>query len=102
MKNAILALTMFGVASAAGVAHADTKKAVPLWLCSDYLAVDESYRPTVLGFAEALNRKGKPDAEVLDVEGITKVKPELLTYCKENPKIALRDALVQSWGKIKP
>lgn len=101
MKNAILALTVFGMATLAGAAHADTKKPVPLWLCSDYLTVDESYRPTVLGFAEALNRQGKPDAEVLDVDGIAKVKPELLTYCKENPKIALRDALVQSWGKIK-
>ncbi len=101
MKKAILAMSIFGAAAMGGVAHADAAKPVPLWLCSDYLAVDESYQPTVLGFAEALNRDGKPEAQVLDVDGIAKVKPELLQYCKENPKIALRDALVQSWGKIK-
>ena len=101
MKKIILAASTIGLIASAGLAHADTKKPMPLWLCSDYVGIDESYRPLALGFAEALNRKGKPEAEVLDVEGITKVQPELLTYCKENPKIALRDALIQTWGKTK-
>ncbi|MEJ2894536.1 acid-activated periplasmic chaperone HdeA [Bordetella avium] len=93
MKKAMLAVTMLGLASLAGVAHADTKKPVQLWLCSDYLEVNETYRPTALGFAEAVNKKGKVEDAVVDLEGIEKIKPSLLTYCKENPKIALRDAL---------
>ncbi|WP_039883096.1 acid-activated periplasmic chaperone HdeA [Achromobacter piechaudii] len=101
MKKRIFTLALVAMAAVSGAANADSKKPVSLWLCSDYLAVDETYQPTVLGFAEAVNRKGEPKDAVLDVEGITKVKPEVLTYCKENPKIALRDALVQSWGKVK-
>lgn len=101
MKKTMVTLALVGMAAMSGAAQADSKKPVALWLCSDYLAVNESYQPTVLGFAEALNHKGKPEEATLDVEGITKVKPEVLTYCKENPKIALRDALVQSWGKVK-
>lgn len=101
MKKTFLTLALVGMAAVSGAAQADAKKPVALWLCSDYLAVNESYQPTVLGFAEAVNRQGKPEEAALDVEGIAKVKPELLTYCKENPKIALRDALVQSWGKVK-
>lgn len=101
MKKTIFTLALVGMAAVSGAANAYAKKPVALWLCSDYLAVDETYQPTVLGFAEAVNRQGKPTEAMLDVEGITKVKPELVTYCKENPKIALRDALVQSWGKVK-
>jgi acid stress chaperone HdeA len=101
MKLALSMLFATAAMAASVAAHADSKKPVALWLCSDYLAVNESIKPTALGFAEAVNRKGKPEAETLDIEGVAKVQPEVLTYCKENPKIALRDALVQSWTKIK-
>lgn len=101
MKKTIFILALVGMTAASGAANADSNKPVALWLCSDYLALDETYQPTVLGFAEAVNRQDKPTEATLDVEGIAKVTPEVLTYCKENPKIALRDALVQSWGKIK-
>lgn len=101
MKKALCALGIVGMVAVSGLAHADTTKPVALWLCSDYIGVDETYRPIALGFAEALNRQGKPEEATLDVEGITKVKPELVKYCNENPKIALRDALVQTWGKVK-
>ncbi|WLW63578.1 acid-activated periplasmic chaperone HdeA [Achromobacter aegrifaciens] len=101
MKRTFCALGIAGIAAFSGGAHADSSKPVALWLCSDYLAVDETYQPIALGFAEAISRQGKPEEATLDVAGITKVKPELLHYCKENPKIALRDALVQTWAKVK-
>lgn len=96
MKKIVFSLAIFSAALAGGVAHADSKKPVPLWLCSDYLDLNETYRPIALGFAEALNNKGKVEDATLDIEGITKVTPSLLTYCQENPKIALRDALAQT------
>ncbi|WP_082578783.1 acid-activated periplasmic chaperone HdeA [Achromobacter sp. Root565] len=101
MKNFFYALSITGALSVSSAAVADSNKPIALWLCSDYLAVEDNYRPTVLGFAEAVNRKGEPQSATLDVDGITRVQPELLTFCKENPKIALRDALVQSWSKAK-
>ena len=39
---------------------ADNKKPVNSWTCEDFLAVDESFQPTAVGFAEALNNKDKP------------------------------------------
>ncbi|ANY17447.1 acid-activated periplasmic chaperone HdeA [Bordetella pseudohinzii] len=103
MRKAVIVLAMACAASTSAYAKeasmqapaAGAKKALPLWLCSDYVGLDESYRPIALGFAEALGRGGKPESEVLDVEGIAKLTPTLLTYCQENPKVALRDALTQ-------
>ncbi len=46
---------------------ADNKKPVNSWTCEDFLAVDESFQPTAVGFAEALNNKDKPEDAVLDV-----------------------------------
>lgn len=36
---------------------ADNKKPVNSWTCEDFLAVDESFQPTAVGFAEALNKR---------------------------------------------
>ncbi|MVW71956.1 acid-activated periplasmic chaperone HdeA [Bordetella sp. 15P40C-2] len=96
MKKVIFAVAVAGLAAFSATTHADTKQPVPLWLCSDYLTLDESVRPTALGFAAAVNHNGDVQKAVVDVEGIAKVQPQLLTYCKENPKVALRDALVGS------
>ncbi|STI81895.1 putative periplasmic acid stress chaperone [Escherichia coli] len=52
---------------------ADNKKPVNSWTCEDFLAVDESFQPTAVGFAEALNNKDKPEDAVLDVQGIATV-----------------------------
>jgi len=100
MKKALLALSMMGFAALSATAHADAQKPVALWLCSDYLTVDESFQPTALGFAAAVNHQGDVKEAVVNVDGIAKVQPELLKYCKENPKIALRDALIQT-GSVK-
>lgn len=99
MKKALLALSIVGFAALSATAQADAQKPVALWLCSDYLTVDESFQPTALGFAAAVNHKGDVKEAVVNVDGIAKIQPELLKYCKENPAIALRDALVQTWPK---
>lgn len=100
MKKAILAMSVAGFAALSATAHADAQKPVALWLCSDYLTVDESFQPTALGFAAAVNHQGDVKEAVLNVEGVAKAQPGLLKYCKENPQIALRDALVQT-GSVK-
>lgn len=100
MKKALFALSVMGVVAFSSAAQADAQKPVALWLCSDYLTVDESFQPTALGFAAAVNHDGNVKEAVLNVDGVAKVQPELLKYCKENPKIALRDALIQT-GSVK-
>ncbi|AZY50165.1 acid-activated periplasmic chaperone HdeA [Bordetella avium] len=97
MKKIIISLSIAAATlSFSGTALADAKKPMPLWQCSDYLQLNESYRPVALGFAEAVNRKGKPEDDVVDIEGIAQITPTLVTYCQENPKVALTDALAQT------
>jgi len=93
MKKKFLMAGLIGsMAISATSLAADAKKPLALWDCQDFLAVQESYRPIVVSYAEALNSKAE-DA-VLNVEGITKKTPLLVKHCTENPKIKLRDALV--------
>lgn len=101
-KNSILIGAILGASFFVGSVHAQDAKSEPFWLCSDYLAADAQVQPVAIGFAEALNRAGQTEAAELDVAGIAKVTPVVHEYCKENPKVALRDALKQSWGTIKP
>ncbi len=54
-----------------------TKNRSTPWTCEDFLAVDESFQPTAVGFAEALNNKDKPEDAVLDVQGIATVTPAI-------------------------
>ncbi len=54
---------------------ADNKKPVNSWTCEDFLAVDESFQPTAVGFAEALNNKDKPEDAGFRCSG----------YCNRNP-----------------
>ena len=101
MKKLVFAVAAAGMTMITATSHADTNQPAPLWLCSDYVNLDESVRPTALGFAAAVNQDGDVKEAVVDIEGIAKVHPQLLTYCKENPEIALRDALVGSGAVTK-
>jgi acid stress chaperone HdeA len=94
MRKHLLAICLVVPLALSATSHAaDTKKPLALWDCQDYLSVQESYRPIVVSFAEALNNKDKVEEAVLDVDGITTKTPMLVKQCSENPKIMLRDAL---------
>ena len=101
MKKILVALSTASLTMVSAVSLADTQQPVALWLCSDYLTVEDSVQDAALGFAVAVNKQGKPQEAVLDMDGVIKRQPEILQYCKENPKIALRDALVQTDGSAK-
>lgn len=95
MKKPLLIIGLFGSLAFSGISvAADAKKPLALWECQDFLGVQESYRPIVVSYAEALNNKNKPEDAVLDIAGITTKTPLLVKHCTENPKIKLRDALV--------
>ncbi|AVJ29132.1 acid-activated periplasmic chaperone HdeA [Achromobacter spanius] len=94
MKKHLLMIGLIGSMTVAVTGQAaDAKKPLALWQCQDFLGVQETYRPVVVSYAEALNNKGKPEEAVLDVEGISTRTPMLVKQCNENPKQMLRDAL---------
>lgn len=61
------------------------------WTCEDFIALNESFKPTAIGFAEALNKNDKPEDAVLDINGTEKVIPLVIEACKKpqkNPLLA--------------
>lgn len=101
MKKTAFIIAIAGVAALPFASQANPQKPVALWQCSDYVSLDESYRPIATGFAAAINQQGKVEEAVLDSEGIATLQPQLLQVCNENPQIALRDALIQTQSKAK-
>ncbi|MCW0135267.1 acid-activated periplasmic chaperone HdeA [Escherichia coli] len=76
-------------------------KPVNSWTCEDFLAVDESFQPTAVGFAEALNNKDKPEDAVLDVQGIATVTPAIVQACTQDKQANFKDKVKGEWDKIK-
>lgn len=60
---------------------AEQQKPVINWTCEDFLAVDSTFQPVAVGFAEALNSKDKPEDAVLDVDGIQTLTPMVIQAC---------------------
>lgn len=100
MKKTACLIALAGAALLPFASQANASKPVALWQCSDYVSLDESYRPLAVGFAAAVSQDGKVEDAVLDAAGVAKLQPQLLQICNENPQIALRDALVQANGKV--
>ena len=71
------------------------------WTCEDFLAVDESFQPTAVGSAEALNNKDKPEDAVLDVQGIATVTPAIVQACTQDKQANFKDKVKGEWDKIK-
>ncbi|WP_075182188.1 acid-activated periplasmic chaperone HdeA [Pantoea sp. 1.19] len=99
-KIAMMIVTASLLAPVASFAK-DAPKPVNSWTCEDFLALDESYQPTAVGFAEALNSKGKAEEAVMDVDGIAKVTPLVTEVCEKNKTASFKDKVKDEWHKIK-
>ncbi|HHC4746475.1 TPA: acid-activated periplasmic chaperone HdeA [Escherichia albertii] len=97
----LLLLPVVSNAADAQKAAVDNKKPVNSWTCEDFLAVDESFQPTAVGYAEALNNKDKPEDAVLDVQGIATATPAIIQACNQDKKANFRDKVKGEWDKIK-
>ena len=97
-----IALTGLVIGSMAiTAAAANNKKPVTQWTCADFLAVEDQFRPKVVYAATAYSKAGKPDAEVIDIEGTEKVTPMIITACEGTPRASFWEKLKAEWNKIK-
>ncbi|BBQ84526.1 acid stress chaperone HdeA [Klebsiella sp. WP7-S18-CRE-02] len=80
---------------------AENQKPVNTWTCEDFLALDSTFQPTAVGFAEALNNKDKPEDAVMDVKGIETVTPAIVQACTENHKASFKEKVKSEWDKLK-
>jgi acid stress chaperone HdeA len=98
----ISVLSVFAITSTAYATNtAKNTKPVNSWTCEDFLAVDESFQPTAVAFAEALNAKNKPEDAVLNVDGIEKVTPMIIQACKEDKTLSFKEKVRSEWKKLK-
>lgn len=101
MKKTLVVATLLAASSLSMAATTAAKKPVSQWKCEDFLALDESYQPKAIYFAEGFNKKNKPVDAVMDMDGIEKVVPLVVQECQKAPKASFWDKLKAGWDKAK-
>ncbi|HYQ91385.1 MAG TPA: acid-activated periplasmic chaperone HdeA [Candidatus Competibacteraceae bacterium] len=71
-----------------------THKPLAKMTCEDFIGLDESFQPKAVYWAAAYAKGGKPEAAVLDVDGIESVIPVIIEECQKTPKASF-------WEKVK-
>ncbi|MCU4415236.1 acid-activated periplasmic chaperone HdeA [Acinetobacter sp. WU_MDCI_Axc73] len=101
MKKISIILLSCALLTPVLVNAAPSKKPINNWTCEDFLALNSTYQPTVVGVITTQANKGKPEGQVLDVEGIEKVTPIIIQECKKDKKQNFKQKLTTEWTKIK-
>ena len=101
MKKYILMMGAASLVALTSMAQAADAKPVSKWTCEDFLAVKESFQPTAVGLGEAVNKSGKVEDAVLDVDGVAKVTPEVITACQQDKKATFVHKIKDAWSKVK-
>ena len=84
MKKVIGLILSAAIIIPAMAQASEQKKPVSHWTCEDILAVDSTFQPVAVGFAEALNKKDKPEDAVLDVDGVQTLTPLVIQACDKD------------------
>lgn len=78
------------------------KKPVNNWTCEDFLALNETYQPTAIGVAIAVNMNNKGvENQIIDTQGIETVTPIVVQACEKDKKQSFKERLAKEWAKIK-
>jgi acid stress chaperone HdeA len=99
-KVKLLLIPLILAAAATTTVAAKVEKPVTQWACSDFLAVDDQFKPKVVYWAAAYAKGGQPEAAVIDIKGIEKVTPELIGQCKKAPQASFWTRLKDEWKKV--
>lgn len=101
MKKHLLMIGAAGLVALSSLAHADTKPPVSKWTCEDFLAVNETFRPAIVGVGEVVNKNDKVEDAVVDVAGVEKITPLVVTACEQDKKASFVKKLKEEWAKVK-
>lgn len=77
------------------------KKPVMQWSCQEFLDVRDNFKPQVIYWTEAINKKGKISDAWIDVSGTEKVIPMVVEDCKAEPNANFWKKIKASWQKAK-
>ncbi len=76
------------------------KKPLAKMTCEDFVGLDESFQPKAVYWAVAYSKKGQPEAEAIDVEGVETVVPFVVQECQKAPKESFWQKVNAEWAKI--
>jgi len=68
--------------------------------CEDFIGLDETFQPKAVYWAAAYAKGGKPEAAVLDVDGIESAIPFIAEECQKAPKASFLDKVKAEVKKI--
>ena len=94
---------VFGAAdSKPGTANSGSGKPIAQWTCADFIAVQDSFKPYAVGWTEGYSKSGKPEDEIMSVDGVETMVPYLVTVCQQNKKMPLKEAVKSASSKKMP
>ncbi|MFJ3368228.1 acid-activated periplasmic chaperone HdeA [Pseudomonas sp. NPDC086251] len=97
-KRAIIAALAILISSSVLAAKAP-KTPVDKWTCSDFLEMDEEYRPSAVFFVEGFTKSGIPVDAVMDVDGTLTTTPRVVQACTENPQASFVNTIKSAKDK---
>lgn len=91
MKKLVLLTAVLSVVGL-GMANAETAKVKPNkplfeWTCADFLEVKTDYRPVAVAVVDMLNKQGKIEDAILDLEGVENISSQVRTVCESDPDV---------------
>jgi hypothetical protein len=103
-------LTAFGLcvlattsvlADASATSQKSAKAIKPTALtCEEFLSYDEVTRPQIVYWSEGMNRQGKPEDAVIDVDRTNRLVPVLVEDCTKEPSASYWTKMKQEFKKI--
>jgi len=83
------AMTVVLVSPLAAATKAPRAKPAETITCREFIALDDEFKPHVVSYALGYDKGTRPDAEVIDVTGVNKVVPIIITACQDHPDDSL-------------
>ncbi len=81
------ALALLALAPEAGIAAGKKPpvKQVEQITCREFVAIDDEFKPQVVSYALGYDHAKRPDAAVIDVSGVEKAVPVVVSSCRARP-----------------
>lgn len=85
----------------AHAAEGSKRKPIAAWTCSDFLSVDDTFKPKVVYAASAASQGAKPTSTFIDIAGTEMVTPMIIDDCSKAPSSSFMEKVKADWSKVK-
>lgn len=68
--------------------------------CHDFIAMQDQFKPQAVSYAIGYNKAKHPDVETVDVSGVERDVPVIISSCKERPAETLMQRIRALWNRL--